>query len=214
MRAGVSSNRSSPTAAATFLLRCDRRATIRHGILFILIVTAAASALVVTTTDDALRRRYDTFEMSERMRERNIAAIRAGKIVYDGGRYQRELQTTSEERRARFDRFHAQLDAWRQKDPPPTWSERLTEWSPVLLSAVFAAMGWMLAGLARPTIGRGIAWWGLMFTAVVAMTRILSYLIGVPMPRPPQWVMPAVFVAVTAALAMHAIRSHKPMRPL
>ena len=188
---------------ATFLLRQDVRATARHAIMFIALAVAMMSTLVLNTMDDALRRRFDTFDAHERMRAHDIATIQAGRVVYDGGRYQREIRTTVEERRARFERYRAQMDAVRWV-PPITWSSRVTQWSPVFLALVFAIMGWMLAGFGKPTVQRGVAWWALMFTAIVTMTRLLSYFAGVPMPRPPQWAILPIFTSIMLALIVGA----------
>ena len=193
---------------ATFLLRRDRHATIRHAIVFVAFAIAVTTALVINTTDEALRRRYDTFEASERMREWQLADIRAGRAVYDGGRHQRELRTTVEQRRARFNRYRAQMDAMRQ-DPTPTWRDRFERWSPIAMAAVFAIIGWTLAGLRMPTVPLGVGWWALMFAAIVAMTRILSYLVGVPMPRPPQWIILPIFTSIMLALVINARYSQR-----
>lgn len=75
-----------------------------------------------------------------------------------------------------------------------------------MLAAVFATIGWMLAGFRAPTIWCGVAWWALMFMAIVCMTRLLSYLVGVPMPRPPQWVMLPIFTSIMLALIIGARR--------
>ena len=77
----------------------------------------------------------------------------------------------------------------------------------MLLSVVFAITGWMLAGFGRPSITRGAAWWALMFAATIAMTRMLSYLVGVPMPRPPQWVILPIFTSMMLALMIAQRRS-------
>jgi hypothetical protein len=93
-------------------------------------------------------------------------------------------------------------------EPPPTWGDRFAQWSPVLLTVVFAIIGWALAGFSSPTIQRGVAWWALMFAAIVVMTRMLSYLVGVPMPRPPQWVILPIFTSIMLALIIGARRIH------
>jgi len=185
---------------STFLLRSDPRATVRHFIVFTIVAAAATSVLIVNTTDDALRKRFDSFEMHEQARAVSLDRHRAGQLVYTGSSYQQEISTTVDQRRIRYERFVAQMQTFRRNDPPPTWSERFGQWSPLLFAVVFAIMGWMLAGLGVPTIQRGVAWWALMFGAIVAMTRMLSYLVGVPMPRPPQWVILPIFASIMLAL--------------
>ena len=189
---------------AAFLMRRDPRATLRHGIVVIVLAAAATSVMVRYTDDEWLRRRYDTFENSERMREFSLARHRAGQPVYRGSGYEREIATTVEQRHARFDRYRAQMAALRRNNPAPTWSGRVAQWSPVLLAVVFAITGWMLASFGLPTIIRGVGWWALMFAAIVTMTRMLSYLVGVPMPRPPQWVMLPIFTSIMLALIIGA----------
>jgi hypothetical protein len=190
----------------TFMLRCDSRATHRHAIVSTVLAAFATTLLVVSTTDEALRRRYDTFETSERMRDFSLARHREGRLVYRGSAYQQELATTIEQRRARFVRYRAQMNAIRY-EPPATMSSRLAQWRPVGMSVVFAAMGWLLAGLGSPTISRGIAWWALILAAIVAMTRLLSLLVGIPMPRPPEWAALPLFTAMMIALAIGARRN-------
>jgi len=185
---------------STFLLRLDPRATARHAVVFTIVAAVATGVLIVNTTNDALRKRYDSFEMYEQTRAVSLERHRAGQFVYTGSSYQQEIATTVEQRRARYERFLAQMAALRRNDPPPTWRERFGQWSPLLLAVVFAITGWMLASFGKPTVTRGVAWWTLMFAAIVAMTRLLSYLVGVPMPRPPQWVMLPIFTAIMLAL--------------
>lgn len=189
---------------STFLLRLDARATARHGIVFTIVATVATIVLILNTTNEALRKRYDSFEMYEQTRAVALARHRAGQLVYAGSSYQQEIATTVEQRRIRYERFLTQMEALRRNDPPPTWSERFAQWSPTLMAVVFAIIGWMLAGLGVPTVARGVGWWALVFAAVVAMTRLLSYLVGVPMPRPPQWVMLPIFTSIMLALMIGA----------
>ena len=191
---------------STFLLRLDPRATARHGIVFTIVAAVATTVLILNTTNDALRKRYDSFEMYEQTRAVALERHRAGQLVYTGSSYQQEIATTVEQRRDRYERFVAQMNALRRNDPPPTWSEWFAQWSPLPLAVVFAIMGWRLAGFGVPTVMRGIAWWALMFAAIVAMTRMLSYLVGIPMPRPPQWVMLPIFTSIMLALIIGARR--------
>jgi hypothetical protein len=195
---------------STFLLRADPRATIRHCIVFTIVAAAATSVLIVNTTDDALRKRFDSFEMYEQARAVSLERHRAGQLVYTGSSYQQEISTTVDQRRIRYERFVAQMQAFRRNDPPPTWSERFRQWSPLLFAVVFAITGWLLAGFGIPTITRGAAWWTLVFAAIVAMTRMLSYLVGIPMPRPPQWVILPIFASVMLALMIGARTIRKP----
>jgi len=197
---------------ATFLLRRDPRSTSRHAIAVAILAAAVTTTVVVNTTDEALRKRYDTFEVGERMRELALARHRAGARVYSGNRYREELETTVAERRARFERYRALMEAHRQI-PPVTWSDRLAQVSPVILAVVFAAMGWTLAGFGNATIGRAFGWWALVFMATITLTRIFWLVVQIPMPRTPQWLMPALFVAVAWLLAVHSIRSQHSTRP-
>jgi hypothetical protein len=72
-------------------------------------------------------------------------------------------------------------------------------------------MGWTLAGLEQPTVSRGLIWWALVFLATIAMTNLLSLLVRVPMPRPPQWVMLPLFASITAVLIAAArVRTSPP----
>jgi len=96
---------------------------------------------------------------------------------------------------------------------PVTWSDRLAQVSPVILAVVFAAMGWTLAGFGNATIGRAFGWWALVFMATITLTRIFWLVVQIPMPRTPQWLMPALFVAVACLLAVHSIRSQHSTRP-
>jgi hypothetical protein len=61
-------------------------------------------------------------------------------------------------------------------------------------------MGWTLGGLRHPTVSGGLIWWTLVFMATIAMTNMLSLLVGVPMPRPPQWAMLPLFASLTLVL--------------
>ena len=72
---------------------------------------------------------------------------------------------------------------------------------PILLSIVFAVMGWMLGGIGRATVLRGLLWWALVFLTTITMSPLLSLLVGVPMPRPAQWWMVPMFTSMTLALA-------------
>lgn len=195
-----------------FLLRRDARVTLRHSVIFTLFAAAATTALVAHTTDEALRKRYDTFEMQEHLRDLALARHRAGQAVFSGDRYRLTMQTTVAERRANFVRHRALMEAHRQ-DPPVTWRDRLAHVSPVILAVVFAIIGWTLAGFGNATIGRAFGWWALVFMATITLTRIFWLVVQVPMPRTPPWLMPALFVAVACALVVHSIRSHNSMRP-
>ena len=194
---------------AMYLLRRDARTTFRHATVLTVLAAAATGVLVANTTEDALRRRFDTFEANERMREISLARHRAGQRVYRGTGYQDEVKLTLAQRRARFDRSRALMAKYRY-DPPTTWRSRLEQISPILLSIVFAIMGWTLARLGTTTLTRGAAWWALVFVATIAMTRILSNLVGVPMPRPPEWTILPIFGSIMLALVIGARRMHKP----
>jgi hypothetical protein len=197
---------------ATFLLRRDARCTQRHAALVTLLAAAATALVVVNSTDDALRRRYDTFEVQEHMRELALARHRAGAPVFAGDRYRRTMQTTVAERRANFERYRARMAAHRQ-DPPPTWRDRFAQLRPVLLAIIFSMIGWMLAGLGHATVPRAFGWWALVFVATITLTRIFWLVVRVPMPRIPEWLMPALFTFVACALAIHALRSYNSERP-
>lgn len=184
---------------ATFLLRRDSRATLRHAVVVILIAAATMNVVRLSTTTEALRHRYDTFEVSERLYQRALAEYRAGKFRAAF------RETTLEERRARYERYRAWL-AKLPKDPPPTWSERFAQLSPVILAMIFALSGWVLAGLGPVTVTRGTGWWALVFAAIVAMTRVLSNVIQIPMPRPPQWVIVPLFASMMFMLVIASVR--------
>jgi hypothetical protein len=185
---------------AMFIHRRDARATMRHAIIGAAFVAIATTAVVITTNPEAINRRYNTFEFQERIRERTLAAAKSNPSIYKGNSYQRTLATTVEQRRASFDLLQSYLAKTRQHDPPPTWAERFAQLQPILLAIVFAAIGWTLAGLAQPSLTRGLIWWALVFLATIAMTNLLSLLVGVPMPRPPQWVMLPLFASISALL--------------
>ena len=199
---------------ATFLLRRDTRASRRHAIVFTMLAATATTAIVINTTDDALRRRYDTFEVHERMRELALERHRAGSFVFSGRRYEETMRTTVEERRASFDRYRASIDRIVATLPAPTWSDELTQFRPVMLAVIFAVMGWTLAGLGRATVPRAFGWWALVFMATITLTRIFWLVVQVPMPRTPQWLMPTLFVFVAVALGVNAIRSRRSMRSI
>lgn len=194
---------------ALFVMRRDRRATVRHAVIATMIIAVSMVVVVLTTTFDALERRYDTFETQEHMREFAIASHRAGRFVFAGQSYQRELTSTVEERRARFERFRARMEAMRQQDPPPTIGDRITQFRPVALSVIFAIMGWTLAGLGTPTVTRGLGWWALMFAAAITLTGLLTSLIQVRMLPAPQWAMLPLFGVTALALVTAARRIPK-----
>lgn len=196
----------------TYLLRRDTRGTHRHAVVFTMLAVAATTTVVVNTTDEALRKRYDTFENQERMRALALARHRAGIPVYSGNRYNEESRTTVAERRANFERFRSRFNAYRASQPPPSWGHRLAEARPVLLAVIFCVMGWTLAAFGHPTVPRAFGWWALSFAATISLTRIFWLIVQVPMPRTPQWLMPALFVSIACALAINAIRSRHSMR--
>lgn len=189
---------------AMFMQRRDPRATVRHAVIGLSLVAIAMTALTVTTNPDTLRRRYSTFEFQERLRARMLIEAQSHPDIYRGRALEQTLATTVEQRRAIYDRMQARFAEFRKNDPPQTFAERFAQWQPVMLSVVFAVMGWMLGGMGDATISRGLIWWSLVFLATIAMTPLLSLLVGVPMPRPAQWWMLPMFTSMTLALVVAA----------
>ena len=185
---------------AMFMHRRDPRATFRHAIVGITFAAVATIVVVFTTNPETINRRYNTFEFQEQMRARTLAAAKSDPSIYKGNSYQRALATTVEERRASYQRFQLKLAEWRRNDPPPTWAERFAQLQPILLSIVFAIMGWTLGGIGPVTVSRGLIWWALVFMTTIAMSPLLSLLVGVPMPRPAQWWMLPMFTSMTLVL--------------
>jgi hypothetical protein len=185
---------------AMFVHRRDARATLRHAIVGVSLAGLATTAVVVTTNPERINRLFNTFEVQEQIRERMLEAAKSDPDIFKGRAYQQTLATTVEERRARYERTQSRLAEFRQHDPPPTWAERFAQLQPILLAIVFAAMGWTLAGLEQPTVSRGLIWWALVFLATITMTNLLSLVVGVPMPHPPQWVMLPLFASIAAVL--------------
>jgi hypothetical protein len=185
---------------AMFMHRRDRRATVRHAIVGITFAAAATIVVVFTTNPETLNRRYNTFEMQERIRARTLAAAKSDPSIYKGNGYQRALATTVEQRRASYQRLQSKLAEWQRNDPPPTWGERFAQLQPIPLSIVFAIMGWTLGGIGPVTVSRGLIWWALVLMATIAMSTLLSLLVGVPMPRPAQWWMLPMFTSMALVL--------------
>jgi hypothetical protein len=185
---------------AMFVHRRDARATLRHAIVGVSLAGLATTAVVVATNPEGINRLFNTFEVQEQIRERMLEAAKSAPDIFKGRAYQQTLASTVEERRARYERTQARLAEFRTHEPPPTWAQQFAQLQPILLAVVFAAMGWTLAGLEQPTVWRGLIWWALVFAATIAMTNLLSLLVRVPMPRPPQWVILPLFASITAVL--------------
>jgi hypothetical protein len=185
---------------AMFMHRRDSRATFRHAIVGVLFAAIATTAVVVATTPENINRRYNTFEFQERIRARMLIAAKSDPDIYRGRAREQTLATSVEQRRANYEKFQSRIAALRKNDPPPTPAERFAQIQPILLSIVFAAMGWMLAGIGHATVSRGVIWWALVLLATITMTPLLSLLAGVPMPQPAQWWMLPMFTSMTLAL--------------
>jgi hypothetical protein len=185
---------------AMFMHRRDPRSTLRHGIVGVSLTAVAMIVIVARTNPEVINRRYNTFEFQDQMRARMIEVAKSDPDIWKGRSLERTLATTVEERRASYDRMQARFAEFRKNDPPPTRAERFAHIQPILLSIVFATMGWMLGGTGRTTVSRGLMWWALVFITTITMSPLLSLLVGVPMPQPAQWWLLPMFTSITLVL--------------
>lgn len=188
----------------------------RHATVAIALGAALASAVTVWTTPEAINRRFTTFELFERDRERALANDRAGRIQYPWTAVRQvRPPTTREERLASFNRFMAMRAEAEARRPPVTWRQRLSRSQPVLLTIMFGVMGWTLAALGALWT-RAAFWWVVMYCGMLAFTGLLSSTVGevaFPTVRLPFWMATPTFAVSTLALVLAARHRHAAPSP-
>lgn len=197
---------------AIFVLRRDPNAHARHAVVWTALGAALTAGLIVLTSPEAINQRLTTFENFERDREQSIANDRAGRYQYPGTAVrQLRPEQTREQRLENFKRF----ETWRAeqiaKEPPLTWRQRAWGFQPAVLAVLFGIMGWLLAGLAAPSLGRAAFWWGVMCLAAFAFSGSLQTMAGFAFPfRLPHWATVPAFAVMAVALLVASAHRHSP----
>jgi hypothetical protein len=187
---------------ALFLLRRDSRAGLGKATAAIVVGTAIVALGVVSQSW------FESYQPSasqnERMYQRMRANDLAGRVSYPGTavRELRDATSTPEQRKARYEQFRGSVAQQRANaPPPPTPWQRLTRSNTTVLAVLFGVIGWMLGGLARPTLPGAIAGWAVVSLLVMLLDDRLSTMLGLPGFGLSWWTLPAVAAALALALA-------------